>query len=174
MYKKKAKTGIFFFLLIMIHIPLMGLGWQGLYERFAESQADAESRLSSHSWLIFVMDFSILMCTPCLDSFLNFYHEVSRCPKKEVVWGVLVLDEHGKDTAEMKLLFRVAEKKVRGFAKANNIRCPILIDSSAVFRDIAGGGTAIILFDHRRNCVRKYNFPLQPGQKGEIIETLTY
>jgi hypothetical protein len=171
---KKRKTCIFFFLLIMIHIHPVGLGGQGLCERFAESQVDSEGRLPSHSWLVFVMDFNILMCNPCLDSFLKFYHEVSRCPKKGGVWGVMILDEIGKDSEEMKLLFRIAEKKVKGFAKANNIRCPILIDSSAVFRDIAGGGTAIILFDQRRNCVRKYSFPLQPGQKSEILEAIVY
>jgi hypothetical protein len=171
---KKSKKGIFFFLLIMMHIHLAGLGGKELRERFWESNVDTESRLSGHSSLIFVMDFSILMCPPCLESFLNFYHDLSRCLKKEVVWGVLVLDEHGKDTEKIKLLFRVAEKKVRGFVKANNIRCPILIDSSAVFRNIAGGGTAIILFDQRRNCVRKYSFPLQPGQKSEIIKALVY
>ena len=174
MYKKKDKAGIIFFLLIMMHIHLVGLGGQGLGERSAESQAEIESRPASHSCLIFVMDFSILMCPPCLECFLNFYRELSRCLKKEAVWGVLVLDEPEKGTKETKLLFRVAEKKVRGFVKANNIRCPILIDSSAVFRDFAGGGTTIILFDQRRSCVRKYNFPLKPGQKSEIIEALIY
>ncbi len=161
-------------MLIMMHIHLVALGGKELRERFVESNVDTESRLSGHSCLIFVMNFNILMCTPCLESFLNFYHEVSKCSKRGGVWGVLVLDEPEKNTKEMKLLFRVAEKKVRGFAKANYIRCPILIDSSAVFRNIAGGGTTIILFDQRRNCVRKYSFPLQPGQKSEIIKALVY
>lgn len=160
----------------MMTLYIIGLGWQGPLEKFANSQTDSEIRLSSHSWLIFIMDFSILMCPPCLDSFLNFYHELAGWTEEGIVRGILVLDklELEKDTLEKELLFKVAEKKVRGFAIANNIRCPILIDSSALFRDFANGRTALILFDRIRNRVRKYNLPLRPGQKREILEALIH
>ena len=174
MYKKKGEVGLFFFFLAMMTLYIIGLGWQGPLETFANSQTDSETRLSSHSWLIFIMDFSILMCPPCLDSFLNFYHELAGWTEEGIIGGILVLDKLEKDTPEKDLLFRVAEKKVRGFAIANNIRCPILIDSSAVFGDFTDGRTALILFDRIRNRVRKYNLPLKSSQKREILEALIH
>ena len=174
MYKKKGKVGLFFFLVAMMSFCTIGLGWSGPLETFVNSQIDPETGFSNHSWLIFVIDFSMLMCSPCLESFLNFYHELSGWTKEGIIEGILVLDKLETDTAEKGLLFRIAEKKVRGFAIANNIRCPILIDSSAVFRDFADGRTALILFDRIQNHVRKYNLPLEPGQKKEILEALTH
>ena len=158
----------------MMTLYIIGLGCKGPLEIFANSQTDPRTRLSNHSRLIFVIDFSMLMCPPCLESFLNFYHELSGWTKEGIIEGILVLDELEKDTAEKELLFRIAEKKVRGFAIANKIRFPILIDSSAVFRNFAEGRTALILFDRIRNRVRKYNLPLEPGQKREILEALTH
>ncbi|GAG37071.1 unnamed protein product, partial [marine sediment metagenome] len=68
---------------------------------------------------------------------------------------------------------RIAEKKLRGFVAANNIKFPILIDKFHVFNGLAEEGTVVMVFDWNRKMVKRYVFPLNKGQIEEIFKFLT-
>jgi hypothetical protein len=117
------------------------------------------------------MDFSLLMCPACLQSFLDFYHQVQGLMEKGSARGILVLDELPHEEKELSL--SIARKKLRGFLRANNITFPFVVDPLSVFRDFCRDGPALILFDGRTEMVRKYSFPLKPSQKRAVIDALT-
>lgn len=129
--------------------------------------------IPEQSCLVFVMDFSILMCPACLQSFLDFYHQVQDLMTRGSVWGILVLDDLPQEEEEKKSSLRIAQKKLRGFIQANNITFPVLVDPLSFFKDFTRQGPALIHFDGRTKIVRLYTFPLKPSQKRSIMESLT-
>jgi len=111
------------------------------------------------------------MCLSCLDSFLSFCHSVPLHNLKDRVWGILVLANRDQVPDKTKLV-EIAEKKLRGFIRANSIKFPIIIDYDQVFDTLAVQGTAIVIMDTGRQIIEKFTFPIKRGDAQKIREFL--
>jgi len=119
--------------------------------------------------LLFILDFRDFSCMACLDSFLMFYNKLPDRFRTSHSWGILVVKN---SEGEENRLFRIAEKKLKGFVKANHITFPILIDRGRVFGKWAEIGSCVLLFDRIGKMVHRYDFPLTGYQFEEIFEIL--
>jgi len=88
-----------------------------------------------------------------------------------MVWGIIVYD-NPEEKERREVYRRIILKKSRGFFKANNITCPIVLDHSHGFKIFSKKGTTILLFDREKKILRKYIFPLNQKQKKEILNIL--
>ena len=80
-----------------------------------------------------------------------------------MVVGVII-SEDSEDENRAKII----EKQLRGFAKANNIDFPLILDKSNIFKE-SHFEDSIILFDIVSKSVKKYKFPLDKKRLKEII-----
>jgi hypothetical protein len=119
--------------------------------------------------LLFILDFQDFSCMTCLDSFLGLYRQLPARFKTSKTWGILVVKKSEKE--ENKQLW-IAEKKLRGFIRANRIMSPILMDRSHFFEGLVEEGSGVLLFDGIRNSVHRYAFPLAGSQFEEIFEII--
>lgn len=120
--------------------------------------------------LLFFLDFKDFSCMACLDSFLELYRLLPIDTKTSKAWGILAV-EHSD--GEGNRLFRIAEKKLKGFVRANHITFPILVDRFRVFEELVEDGSGVFLFDGTAKTVRRYDFPLSGEQFEEIFLNLT-
>jgi len=81
-----------------------------------------------------------------------------------MVVGVII-SEDSEDENRAKII----EKQLRGFAKANNIDFPLILDKSNIFKE-SHFEDSIILFDIVSKSVKKYKFPLDKKMLKEIID----
>lgn len=172
--KKKKRACVLFLVGVVVGL-FLGSAWGGgdvrggfVFRRTLQGEDQAGRPL-----LLFIIDFGMLMCPSCLDSFLGFYQEFSGLIEEGMAWGILILDKPSEEKDGTSLSVTIAEKKLKGFRRANDIKFPILIDPFAVFAELAHEGTALVLFDRSRNIVRKYNFPLTPSEKKELLDVLS-
>ena len=111
------------------------------------------------------------MCSPCLNPFLDFYKLLPSPFRENRVWGVVVYEDsenkEGKTHRE-----KIVKKKLRGFLQANNIECPIVLDSFHSFKEFPRGGTTLLIFDQREKVVERYVFPLSQKQMERILNYL--
>ena len=139
---------------------------------FSNAKMDSYDSLENRKLLLFIIDFNDFMCLSCLDSFLDFYYCLPSDFQKHLSWGILVFNISEKE-GNNNISARIAEKKLRGFVTANNIKFPILIDKFHVFNGLAEEGTVVMVFDWSRKMVKRYVFPLNKGQIEEIFKFLT-
>ena len=139
---------------------------------FSNAKMDSYDSLENRKLLLFIIDFNDFMCLSCLDSFLDFYYCLPSDFQKNMSWGILVFNISEKE-GNNNISARIAEKKLRGFVAANNIKFPILIDKFHVFNGLAEEGTVVMVFDWSRKMVKRYVFPLNKGQIEEIFKFLT-
>jgi hypothetical protein len=85
-----------------------------------------------------------------------------------MVWGIIVYD-NPEEKERREVYRRIVEKKSRGFFKANNITCPLVLDHSHNFKIFSKKGAAILLFERENRILKKYDFPLNEKQKKEIL-----
>lgn len=121
--------------------------------------------------VLFIVKFESLMCSPCLNPILDFYHLLPFPLRENMVWGIIVYD-NPDEKGKREVYRRIVEKKSRGFFKANNIACPIVFDHSHSFKKFFKKGTAILLFDREKKVLRTHIFPLSQKQKKEILNFL--
>lgn len=161
-----------FFIFLITAIICLSLsnshGWECMTGCKAIPQRKQECNLTSSKWFLFIIDFDSFMCLSCLDSFLEFYHQLPSSLEEGRIWGILVFDEPAR-IAEQDHHFRIVEKKLRGFIKANQIKFPVLIDRFKAFKDLGEEGTAVVVFDGEKKTIKKYVFPLRQKQKKEIM-----
>ena len=119
--------------------------------------------------LLFILDFRDFSCMACLDSFLDLYRILPFSFKTSKTWGILVVKN---SEGEENRLFRIAEKKLKGFVQANHITFPILVDRGRVFGKWAEIGSCVLLFDRVGKMFHRYDFPLTGYQFEEIFEIL--
>ena len=119
--------------------------------------------------LLFILDFHDFSCMTCLDSFLGFYHKIPSRLKISSAWGILVV-KNAEETENN--LIRIAEKKLKGFVRANQIIFPILVDRQQVFQGMAEEGSCVILFDGSQRTIHRYDFPLGGEEFEEIFDIL--
>jgi len=119
--------------------------------------------------LLFIIDFRDFSCMTCLDSFLGLYRQLPSRLKSSGAWGILVLKESEKDDTSASW---IAEKKLRGFVRANRITFPILVDREHIFKGMAEEGSCVLLVDGTGSRVHKYDFPLSGDQFEEIFRVL--
>jgi len=119
--------------------------------------------------LLFILDFQDFSCMTCLDSFLMLYRQLPDRFRTSNAWGVLVIKKTEEE--ENKQLW-IAEKKLRGFIRANHITFPILVDRSQVFGKWTETGSCVLLFNGIQNIVHRYDFPLTGDQFEEIFANL--
>ncbi len=118
--------------------------------------------------VLFIVKYDNLICSPCLNSFLDFYQFLPYPSRENMVWGIIVYD-NPEEKERREVYRRIVEKKTRGFFKANNITCPIVLDHSHGFKIFSKKGTAILLFEREKRILKKYDFPLNEKQKKEIL-----
>lgn len=119
--------------------------------------------------LLFILDFQDFSCMTCLDSFLMFYNQLPDRFRTSHSWGILVVKKPGKEETGH---VWIAEKKLRGFIRANHITFPILVDRGRVFGKWAEIGSCVLLFDRVGKMIHRYDFPLTGYQFEEIFEIL--
>jgi hypothetical protein len=114
--------------------------------------------------LLFIIDFRDFSCMTCLDSFLGFCRQLPFHFKTSGAWGIMVVKESEEKSAQS----WIAEKKLRGFMRANRITFPIFVDKGHIFKGLAEKGSCVLLLDGKGSRVHKYDFPLT-GDKFEAI-----
>jgi len=127
--------------------------------------------IESDKLVLFIIHMDSLMCFPCLNPFLDFYKLIPSPFRENRLWGVVVY-ENPKKKEEKVRREKIVKKKLRGFLKANNIECPIVLDSFHSFKEFSKGGTTLLVFDQRKKIVEKYVFPLKKKQIEEILNSL--
>lgn len=88
-----------------------------------------------------------------------------------MVWGIIIY-ENPKEEENKEIYAKIVEKKLRGFIKANNIKCPIVLDHFHSLEGFSKKGTTILLFDQGKKIVKKYIFPLTKKQIKEVLNFL--
>ena len=119
--------------------------------------------------LLFIFDFQDFSCMTCLDSFLALHRILPLGFKTSKTWGILVANDQAGDEYR---IFRIAEKKLKGFVRANHIAFPILVGKTRIFGDWAEKGSCVLLFDSAKRVLCRYEFPLTSGQMEEIFLNL--
>ena len=148
----KVKSKNIFYVILMISVLLLS--------SIFLLQARTDNPL-----LLFIIDFDSFLCLPCLDSFLKFCNGLPDYIIEGNVWGILVFD---KPEEKGDLLTRIAEKKLKGFISANDIKFPIIVDRFHIFDRLGQEGTVLIIFDNQGKSIRKYVFPLSQNKIDEI------
>ena len=123
--------------------------------------------------LLFILDFADFSCITCLDSFLDLYRMLPSRFRTEDAWGILAVGNRegdGEEAGNRQVL--IAEKKLKGFIRANRIAFPILLDRSRIFEEVAEKGSGVLLFDGAGKIFRRYDFPLTGEQFAEIFAAL--
>ena len=121
--------------------------------------------------LLVIIDFNSFLCLSCLDSFLDFYDQLSGIVDERMLWGILVFDasleqQHGSS------YIKIVEKKLKGFVKANHIQFPMVIDRFHLFESLGKEGSAVFVFDPGARAVKRYVFPLRRNHIQEIMSLL--
>lgn len=133
------------------------------------------ARLSASSgnrtvcWILF--DFDSLFCSPCLAPLLEFCRSLPVPIQEEKVRGILVYGAR-PDRGQDGLYARIVQKKMHGFAKANSLQFPIVLDGLHVFNSLVKSSVQALLFDDVKQTVKAYGFPLKPGERDEIMQLL--
>lgn len=121
--------------------------------------------------LLFILDFQDFSCMACLDSFLMLYRQLPARFRTSNAWGILVVK---KSEEEENKQFWIAEKKLRGFIRANQITIPFLVDRSRIFCEWTEKGSCVLLFDGAKRILCRYEFPLTGEQFEEIFANLVF
>jgi hypothetical protein len=122
-------------------------------------------------WVLF--DFDSLFCSPCLAPLLEFCRSLPVPIQEERVRGILVYGAR-PDRDQDGLYARIVQKKMHGFAKANSLQFPIVLDGLHVFNSLVKSSARALLFDDGTQTVKAYVFPLQPGERDEIMQILLH
>ena len=148
----KAKSKHILFVILIIFILVLSI----INRLYAQTDAPL---------LLFIIDLDSFLCLPCLDSFLNFCTNLPDSIIEGHVWGILVFD---KSEEKGDSLARIAEKKLKGFIRANDIKFPVIVDRFHLFNHLGEEGTVLILFNYDERLIKKYVFPLSRSQIKEI------
>lgn len=129
------------------------------------------SSLENEFLLLFIINFDDFMCMSCLDSFLSFCQVIPPRLLENKAWGILVQgNEDATHTVEKTA--QIAEKKLRGFIAANNIKFPIVIDYNQVFHPLTVEGTALVIIHSERKKILRFNFPIKSSDAEKILGIL--
>jgi len=127
--------------------------------------------LQSRKLLLVVVDFDDFMCMTCLDSFLDFCRSFPQSVLEKFAWGILILKPGSEGEGENRHA-AIAEKKLRGIMRANQITFPFSIDETGSFESFACSGSSVVLFDEENGKVFRYGFPLDKEDVLQIRESL--
>lgn len=154
-----SAKAVCFSLVVLIGLLLVYEG--GTYE-------ESQSFLSANRFIL-IVDLGALNCPLCVQSLTEFIGTANAFKLEKDVLGVLVLGREENDSiSETKI--KIAEKKLRGFIKGNNVQFPFFLDRIGVFNLLKPDATAVlILFDSEESEIRKYTFPLTSAQIQEMI-----
>ena len=169
MFEKREKP--LFLVLVAASILLFLSGSQAAEKgkgSGALNPGSPDQGLSPHPLVVFIIDFDSFMCLTCLESLLDFYHQLPGAGKGCGVWGVLVFDA-SLGNQRGNTFTRIIEKKLKGFMQGNRLQFPVVIDRWHLFDGLGKAGSAVIVFDPVKRLVKKYDFPLRPGQVQEIM-----
>lgn len=122
----------------------------------------------SEKRFILIVDLSVLNCPLCVQSLTEFIGIVNAFKLENDVLGVLVFSRRENDP-NSETHVKIAEKKLRGFIKGNDVQFPFFLDRSGVFNVLNPDATALlILFDREESEIKKYTFPLTSAQIEEL------
>jgi hypothetical protein len=117
---------------------------------------------------LLIMDAESLVCTPCLDPLLRLCRALPAFIQEKCVLGILVPGGSAQ-TSDDSPHIRIIRKKLSGLMQANDLRFPVLVDSSRVFGDLTARGPAAVLFDRDRRFIKRYALPLSSRQEEELL-----
>lgn len=166
MKKRFPLKHCFFILLILISIIFLSS-----FGNVSAQSKEFSGVLESNKLVIFIIHFDSLMCFPCLNPFLDFYKLLPSPFRENRLWGVVIYENSKKKEKKIHRE-KIVKKKLRGFLQANNIECPIVLDSFQSFKEFSRGGTTLLIFDQKRKVVGKYVFPLSKKQMERILNYL--
>jgi len=112
-----------------------------------------------------------LMCFNCLEGILNFIQALPRNTQQEHVLGVLI-DMQSAGTSSPLTASRIQLKKIRGFIQAHDLHFRVVVDSGVVFSSIVSEGSSLVAIDRSRGVCTRYDFPLSPVEKQEVMGVL--
>lgn len=136
----------------------------------AETVVDDSARITQpEKLIIFIINFDLFLCSPCLNPFFDFYRLLPFPFRESKVWGIIVYSETGKkeNTAAQR---RIADKKLRAFLRTNDITCPVVVDYSGDFERFSKKKTNILLFDPAKKFFKRFELPLNQEQKREVLD----
>jgi len=128
------------------------------------------SRSKAVCWLVF--DYDSLFCSPCLAPLFDFCRSLPVAVQEKRVWGILVYAAHPDRNRDGRHA-QIIRTKIRGFAKANDLRFPIVLDGLHVFDSLVKSNISALLFNDTHRTVKAYAFPLKPEEKAEIMRQLS-
>jgi hypothetical protein len=120
---------------------------------------------------LLMMDAESLLCTPCLEPLLRFCRALPDVVQEERVQGIVVFGGSRRDSGD-NIHVRILKKKMAGFIQANSLKFSVYFDEYQVFKGLAPKGISAILFNQDRLSIKKYIFPLDPGQLDELLSLL--
>lgn len=118
--------------------------------------------------LLYVIEFRDILCSPCLDSFLDFCLSLPVGFQEENTWGIVLFDPGLQSTIGEKIL----SKKVGGFKRANGLKFPIFIDALHIFESLRSQTSQLVFFNSSSLTVEKYAFPLKKEEKERILRAV--
>ncbi len=122
----------------------------------------------SEKRFILIVDLNVLNCPLCVQSLTEFIGTINAFKLENDVLGVLVFSRRENDS-NSETQMKIAEKKLRGFIKGNDVQFPFFLDRSGIFNVLNPDATALlILFDREESEIKKYTFPLTSAQIQEI------
>lgn len=120
--------------------------------------------------LLVLMDFSSLSCSLCVKSLTEFVGAIHENRLEDSVFGVMILEEREEET-DVERYRKIAQIRLKGFVRGNNIRFPFLLDEEGVFRPLNQGSSAtLIVLNIQKRTVEKYEFPLSKSQLTSILK----
>ena len=124
----------------------------------------------SENKLLVLMDFSSLSCSLCVKSLTEFVGALHENRLDDSVFGVMIVEERDEET-DVGRHRKIAEKRLEGFIRGNNIQFPFFLDEEGVFRPLNQHASAtLFVLNSQKKTVEKHEFPLSKSQLTTIIK----
>ncbi len=149
-----------FWTLAIILMLCVGGGWASL-----------EAVSPDESQLLFIIHFDDFMCFSCLESLLGFCQSLPQVFLEKKAWGIVVFDER-EDDADEEIAYKIIERKLAGFIKANHIGFPFFIDQDHLFLPLTDKGSSVLVFNSRMQILSQFVFPLTQKDTQGIAQIL--
>lgn len=162
MQKKQTRKKII--CLIVLILCQLNLG-----NTFMCEQAQMESiwgKKKNSIALIYIIEFRDILCSPCSQSFLDFFLSLPVEFQRENTWGIVVFEKG----SPINLGEKIITKKVRGFINGNQLHFPVFIDMQHIFKTLRTQATQLLLLNSSSLTVKKYDFPLEEKVKNAILK----
>lgn len=154
-------------LLLCSLINFIALSSSGIEAHSQETKREDLQQQAFAKIVFILIDFKSFQCHTCLESFLEFNHDLKL--KKTYLHGSLLLAFLTSDSISDEEN-KVLRKQVKGFREANDIPYPIMIDTINIFDGPRNDFTGIIIVDNVQKLQKRWTFPLTIAEKKEFFD----